>query len=188
MVGIAFAKMSSLFLTIFESKKNISEMFYFAQKAVLHPSAPLWNYTEKDLTDRCKKALTRVFKICDWDNDGLLNDVELGQFQRRCFSMDLESGTLESLKAVVQKNCSEGLVDGKLTLKGFLTLHGLFIQRGRHETTWTILRKFGYDDDLSLHKDYLFPQYVHTFHRGKISVLMSHLNFYSCLISRVFFK
>ena len=24
--------------------KNISEMFYFAQKAVLHPSAPLWNY------------------------------------------------------------------------------------------------------------------------------------------------
>ena len=29
--------------------KNISEMFYFAQKAVLHPSAPLWNYSEKDV-------------------------------------------------------------------------------------------------------------------------------------------
>ena len=29
--------------------KNISEMFYFAQKAVLHPSAPLWNYHEKDV-------------------------------------------------------------------------------------------------------------------------------------------
>ena len=27
--------------------KNISEMFYFAQKAVLHPSAPLWNYQDK---------------------------------------------------------------------------------------------------------------------------------------------
>lgn len=93
------------------------------------------------------------------DNDGALSDSELGQFQRRCFNMDLESGTLESLKAVVQKNSvSDGLLEGKLTLKGFLTLHGLFIQRGRHETTWTILRKFGYDDDLSLHKDYLFPQ------------------------------
>ena len=110
------------------------------------------------MTEKCKKALTRVFKICDTDSDGLLSDVELGQFQKRCFNMDLESGTLESLKAVVQKNCSEGLVDGKLTAKGFLTLHSLFIQRGRHETTWTILRKFGYDDDLSLHKDYLFPQ------------------------------
>ena len=29
--------------------KNISEMFYFAQKAVLHPSAPLWNYLERDV-------------------------------------------------------------------------------------------------------------------------------------------
>ena len=29
--------------------KNISELFYFAQKAVLHPSAPLWNYNEKDV-------------------------------------------------------------------------------------------------------------------------------------------
>ena len=29
--------------------KNISEMFYFAQKAVLHPSAPLWNYHAKDV-------------------------------------------------------------------------------------------------------------------------------------------
>ena len=137
--------------------KNISEMFYFAQKAVLHPSAPLWNYKEKDLTDKCKRALSRVFKICDSDNDGLLSDAELANFQRRCFGMDLEAGTLESLKAVVRKNCTDGIVRNGLTLKGFLTLHGLFIQRGRHETTWTILRKFGYGDDLSLHKDYLVP-------------------------------
>jgi Ca2+-binding EF-hand superfamily protein len=33
------------------------------------------------LTEKCKKALTRIFKICDADNDGLLNDVELAQFQ-----------------------------------------------------------------------------------------------------------
>lgn len=31
--------------------KNISEMFYFAQKAVLHPSGPLWNYHEKDVSE-----------------------------------------------------------------------------------------------------------------------------------------
>ena len=64
--------------------------------------------------------------------------------------MDLESGTLDSLKAVVVKNATDGIVEEKgassgsgLTLKGFLVLNGLFIQRGRHETTWTILRKFG---------------------------------------------
>ncbi|CAL8284755.1 unnamed protein product, partial [Boreogadus saida] len=39
----------------------------------------------------------------------------------------------------------------------FLFLHTLFIQRGRHETTWTVLRRFGYDDDLELTQEYLFP-------------------------------
>lgn len=45
-------------------------------------------------------------------------------------------------------------------LLGFLFLNTLFIQRGRHETTWTILRKFGYDDNLELTDDYLYPEYV----------------------------
>ena len=50
-------------------------MFYFAQKAVLHPSAPLWNYAAKDLTEACKRALTLIFKICDMDNDGAMSDA-----------------------------------------------------------------------------------------------------------------
>ena len=43
---------------------------------------------------------------------------------------------------------------------GFLFLHALFIQRGRHETVWTVLRKFGYDDNLQLRTDYLCPMWV----------------------------
>eukprot|EP00088_Acartia_fossae_P034330 TRINITY_DN35243_c0_g1_i2.p1 TRINITY_DN35243_c0_g1~~TRINITY_DN35243_c0_g1_i2.p1 ORF type:complete len:508 (-),score=61.70 TRINITY_DN35243_c0_g1_i2:215-1657(-) len=132
-------------------------MFYFAQKAVLHPSLPLWNYQDKDLTEPCKKALTMIFKICDIDNDGVMSDEELGRFQRKCFNMDLELGTLDSLKTVVMKNCPEGILGSGLTLKGFLTLNSLFIQRGRHETTWTILRKFGYNDNIELEPDALVP-------------------------------
>lgn len=44
-----------------------------------------------------------------------------------------------------------------LTEIGFLYLHTLFIQRGRLETTWTVLRRFGYGDDLSLREDFLCP-------------------------------
>lgn len=40
---------------------------------------------------------------------------------------------------------------------GFLFLNTLFIQRGRHETTWTILRRFGYSDSLELTPNYLCP-------------------------------
>lgn len=41
--------------------KNISEMFYFAQKAVLHPSAPLWNYNEKDVSEKFELKVSLVF-------------------------------------------------------------------------------------------------------------------------------
>lgn len=43
------------------------------------------------------------------DNDGIMSDHELARFQRRCFNMDLEPGTLDSLKAVVGRNCPEGI-------------------------------------------------------------------------------
>ena len=42
-----------------------------------------------------------------------------------------------------------------LTLPGFLFLHALFIERGRLETTWAVLRKFGYSNDLLLDPEVL---------------------------------
>jgi Ras family protein T1 len=138
--------------------KNISEVFYYAQKAVLHPTAPLYLPEEKELTQKCRTALTRIFKICDQDNDGILNDKEIYQFQRRCFNVPLQPQALEDVKAVVRRQIPDGVSRDGITQRGFLFLHTLFIQRGRHETTWTVLRKFGYDDSLNLSKDFLWPQ------------------------------
>ncbi|KAK1805173.1 hypothetical protein P4O66_019521 [Electrophorus voltai] len=137
--------------------KNISELFYYAQKAVLHPTGPLYCPEEKEMKPSCIKALTRIFKISDLDNDGILNDNELNFFQRTCFNMPLAPQALEDVKNVVRRNMTDGVKGNGLTLKGFLFLHTLFIQRGRHETTWTVLRRFGYDDDLELTQEYLFP-------------------------------
>nr|CAI5851584.1 unnamed protein product [Callosobruchus analis] len=137
--------------------KNISEMFYYAQKAVLHPTAPIYSVEKADLTEACKKALVRIFKICDVDSDGLLNDIELNNFQSRCFNAPLQPQVLDDVKAVLRKNLDDGVSHNCVTLKGFLYLHSLFIQRGRNETTWTVLRKFGYNDNLNMSKDYLFP-------------------------------
>uniref|UniRef100_A0A8C4IYH5 Mitochondrial Rho GTPase n=1 Tax=Dicentrarchus labrax TaxID=13489 RepID=A0A8C4IYH5_DICLA len=137
--------------------KNISELFYYAQKAVLHPTGPLYCPEEKELKPSCIKALTRIFKVSDLDNDGILNDNELNFFQKTCFNTPLAPQALEDVKNVVRRNMTDGVKDNGLTLKGFLFLHTLFIQRGRHETTWTVLRRFGYDDDLELTQEYLFP-------------------------------
>ncbi|NWR92111.1 MIRO2 GTPase, partial [Furnarius figulus] len=139
--------------------KNISELFYYAQKAVLHPTAPLYDPEEKQLKPTCARALTRIFNLSDQDNNQILSDDELNYFQKSCFGNPLAPQALEDVKMVVWKNTTDGVQDNGLTLNGFLFLNTLFIQRGRHETTWTILRRFGYDDKLELTDDYLYPQF-----------------------------
>ncbi|XP_017140811.1 mitochondrial Rho GTPase isoform X3 [Drosophila miranda] len=136
---------------------NISEMFYYAQKAVLHPTSPLYMMEDQELTPACKKSLVRIFKICDIDGDNLLNDYELNLFQRRCFNTPLQPQILDEVKAVIQKNVPDGIYNDAVTLKGFLFLHCLFIQRGRNETSWAVLRRFGYNDQLEMCQEYLRP-------------------------------
>jgi Ras family protein T1 len=53
-----------------------------------------------------------------------------------------------------------GVYNDGLTLEGFLFLNKLFILRGRHETTWKVLRRFGYNNSLNLRPDYLYPLFV----------------------------
>lgn len=61
---------------------------------------------------------------------------------------------------MVQEHAEGGVRDGGLTEAGFLYLHTIFIQRGRLETTWTVLRKFGYAEDLKLTESFLLPKCV----------------------------
>lgn len=61
---------------------------------------------------------------------------------------------------MVQEHAEGGVRDDGLTEAGFLYLHTIFIQRGRLETTWTVMRKFGYAEDLRLTESFLLPRYV----------------------------
>lgn len=86
-----------------------------------------------------------------------MNDIELNNFQSRCFNAPLQPQVLDDVKAVLRKNMEDGVCQNCVTMQGFLYLHSLFIQRGRNETTWAVLRKFGYNNNLNMSKDYLFP-------------------------------
>ncbi|CAD5211048.1 unnamed protein product [Bursaphelenchus okinawaensis] len=139
------------------AKKNVSEVFYYAQRAVVYPLAPLYDVNRRELTPKCKKALVRIFKLSDQDNDGLLSDNDLRSFQMRAFGMPLVDDALEEVKNVVMSYEPTGVIDGGITLRGFLFLHEAFMQRGRQETAWTGLKAFGYDKSLQLRHDYLYP-------------------------------
>ncbi|CAN4111149.1 unnamed protein product [Withania somnifera] len=123
---------------------QIPEVFYYAQKAVLHPTAPLFDQE-------------RIFILCDLDRDGALSDAELNDFQVKCFNAPLQPSEIVGVKRVVQEKLQEGVNERGLTLTGFLFLHALFIEKGRLETTWTVLRKFGYNNEIRLSEDHLLP-------------------------------
>lgn len=42
---------------------------------------PLFDSESQALTDRCVRALKRIFVLCDRDMDDALNDAELNDFQ-----------------------------------------------------------------------------------------------------------
>lgn len=127
---------------------NVWEVFLFALRAVLHPTGPLYNVSSHDLKPAARMALTRIFHLCDLDSDGYMDDKELNAFQQKCFGVPLHEEELLGVKQVVRDGCpnDSGLNSSDhLTVDGFVFLHHLFIQKGRLETTWTVLRKFGYE-------------------------------------------
>lgn len=173
---------------------NVPEVIYFAQKAVLHPTAPLYDSREHCLKPDCLAALKRIFNLCDVNKDGVLSAAELNDFQRKCFDTPLQLQELEGIKDTVRTNVEGGLghvvtrggssasspaeaptpSDEGLTEAGFIYLHTMFIQRARVETTWTVLRKFGYAEDLKLREEFLEPKFDVTY---DCSVELSHVGY-----------
>ncbi|KAE9621950.1 hypothetical protein Lal_00032934 [Lupinus albus] len=134
---------------------QVPEVFYFAQKAVLHPLDPLFDHESQALTDRCVRALRRIFVLCDRNMDDALDDTELNEFQVRCFGAPLQSSEIAGVKTLVQQKVPEGLNSHGLTFPGFIYIHKMFLKKGRPETLWAVLRNFGYDNDLKLQDDFL---------------------------------
>ena len=126
-----------------------------------------------------------MVQICDLDNDGLLSDMELNAFQQWCFNTPLQPQVLEDVKAVLSKNINDGIYNGCVTLKGFMYLQCLFIQRGRNETTWAVLRKFGYDNDLQMAKDYINPPYVLILSPSNVKVINQTFKIFNKTITDV---
>ena len=59
---------------------QVVEVFYYAQKVVLHPTTPLFDQETQTLKPRCVRALKRIFILCDHDRDGALSDDEMNDF------------------------------------------------------------------------------------------------------------
>lgn len=136
-----------------KTQRNVVELFSTAQKAVLYPLSPLFDPQMRVLTRKCRNALLRIFELCDLDEDGLLNDHELNLFQEDCFGTPLQRDALDDLKSIIKQSTMDGIASDGITKTGFLFLHALSIDKGRHDFTWQVLKKFGYDSQINLKID-----------------------------------
>ncbi|CDW77076.1 mitochondrial rho 1 [Stylonychia lemnae] len=130
---------------------NLIDVIYCAQRAVQFPISPLFDSISKQLKPEFEKALLRIFRICDADQDGFLNDNELQEFQNQVFKAELQKKHITALKEVLILECED--YDETSSLKGvnieaFKALQKVLIQKLKQQTCWSILRHFGYDDKL----------------------------------------
>lgn len=105
------------------------------------------------------------YSVCIWNADmycgmwflcsGWLLRKQFVCCQVKCFNAPLQPSEVVAVKKVVSEKMAEGVNENGLTLTGFLFLHALFIERGRLETMWTVLRKYGYDDEIKLRDELL---------------------------------
>lgn len=59
---------------------------------------------------------------------------------------------------MVRRQLDGGIKGESLTEAGFVHLQSSFIWRNRADTTWKILRQYGYGMDLKLTEEFLHPK------------------------------
>ena len=153
-----FKEIDSCIRTSAREHMNVNEAFFLCQKAVTHPIAPIYDAKEATLKPAAVSALRRIFYLCDRDQDGLLNDQELHNFQLKCFEKPLGDGDLNNIKHSIS-TWSGKPIEGGIDVDDFILLNKMFAEKGRHETIWIILRKFQYTDSLSLKDNFLHPKF-----------------------------
>ncbi len=124
-----------------------------AQKAVLFPLAPLHDSISKTLKPDFQRALERIFRICDKDLDGFINDDELKDFQSIVFKKGLQRNHITAFKEVLVAECQdfdESQALKGVTLEAFKTFQKILIRKLKMEICWTILRHYGYDNQLQI--------------------------------------
>lgn len=102
-----------------KESKNIIQTLYCAQSSSKYPIKPLINMVDRTLTENYKRALARIFRIHDSDNDGRLSDLELCELQNRVFETDMTDDDLRGIKDVIREDVSQRLMT-KRALSTFL--------------------------------------------------------------------
>lgn len=158
----------------------VHAVVYHCIRAVVYALPPLYNYKTNELKKSCQIAMKRIFTLADDDMDGILNFYEMKTLQEKCFPVsknmssfdELEYERLcieikmykqEEIKKLDNNNHYLDMSMKKQSQKNgidlydFYTLIKIYIERGKFETVWGLLRGFKYNDILQISDELLYP-------------------------------
>ena len=105
--------------------ENVDDVFKFAEQFVTYPLHPIYDLTLHEFTPACRRALRRIFRIFDVDNDNLLDDFELCELHLKCFDVDpISDGELKDMKKLISGRVTGGLLRNCFTFEGKISGSG----------------------------------------------------------------
>jgi len=114
-----------------------------------YPPLPLFSFINGDLvlSDKYKKVLLKIFFLLDNERVGSINEEQLLRYQKITLPK-AELGGMSSLLKTIQNINPNGIKDSRVNYLGFLSLHNFMVEKMEFKTLWTLLRYFGYDNNL----------------------------------------
>lgn len=130
---------------------NVSDTFYYADMVVSFPLQPLYDTCQGDFKIECKRALTRICRIYDSDNDGYLADKDLNSLQAASFNnQQLNDEDIVAMRKQAAA-CTPGCVTSQgMSYAGFIGYVRLYIDKSKPIVPWTILKSHDYSSKLVL--------------------------------------
>lgn len=129
---------------------NVDRIFFHAEQVVTFPLTPIYDSKKSQFTTPCLRAFLHIFRVYDWDGDGLLSDIEFNRLHSDCFNSSFSHEELVLFKKQIAKHTSSGIKQGKVAFEGLISMIRRFITSSQYMIPWAILRRYDYDDDLIL--------------------------------------
>lgn len=130
--------------------QNLDHIIYLSLSLINYPLYTIFNIIEEEFTPVARYAFQRIFRIYDINNDNLLSDDEIFNLQLNCFQNHMNNQELTQLKFKISSIVNHGIIKNQISFDGFLGLLKMNIYAYEYQVPWIILRKCGYNDDLTL--------------------------------------
>lgn len=119
-------------------KENISvkEALYSAQSIVLYPITQLTDKTTKALTPNFKKAILRIFRLLDTDNDGYLTDKNIRDLQKNVFKIEMTDVQLKNIKDIISDELDVNSIAYGINVQGFEVIFRRMLDMIKIKNCW----------------------------------------------------